>query len=146
MVAGFAEHERRLAGLQRNIDLEMTIYEDLAHRHQMARVTGALGKSEESERVKLIDSPFTPLAPNNMPVFIFVVAGLIGGMALGCGLAVFLELIDTSVRRRDVLAHLLDAPVFTRIPVLPNDGFSTDGWGIDASVFAGGPMEGALNA
>ena len=146
MVAGFGEHERRLAGLQRNIDVEMTIYEDLAHRHQMARVTGALGKSEESERVKLIDSPFTPLAPNNMPVFIFVVAGLIGGMALGCGLAVVLELIDTSVRRRDVLAHLLDAPVFTRIPVLPNDGFSTDGWGIDASVFAGGPMEGALNA
>ena len=146
MVSGFGEHERRLAVLQRDIDVEMKIYEDLAHRHQMARVTGALGKYEESERVKLIDSPFTPLAPSNVPVFIFVVAGLIGGMALGCGLAVILELIDTSVRSRDVFSRLLDAPVFTRIPVLPNDGFSTDGWGLDASIFTGSPMEGALNA
>ncbi|MDX1738173.1 MAG: Wzz/FepE/Etk N-terminal domain-containing protein, partial [Alphaproteobacteria bacterium] len=65
-VNGFGEHERRLNELLREIEVRRNIYSDLAERHQLARVTGALGKSEESERVKLIDPPFTPIAPSNL--------------------------------------------------------------------------------
>lgn len=117
-ISSYGEHEQRLAELQREIDVKLGIYNDLAKRHQKARVTGALGKSDEAERVKLIDPPFTPVVPSNLPLFVFVLAGLVSGIALGVGLATALELIDTSVRRRDVMARLTDAPVFARIPVL----------------------------
>lgn len=117
-VNGFGEHERRLNELKREINVRHKIYSDLAERHQLARVTGALGKSEENERVKLIDPPFTPLAPNNYPLLFFVIAGGFAGIAFGLGLAFIIEMIDTSVRRKDVLAQVIKAPVFIRIPPL----------------------------
>lgn len=117
-VNGFGQHERRLSELHREIEVRRKIYADLAERHQLARVTGALGKSEESERVKLIDPPFTPLAPSNLPIVVFVIAGLIGGVCLGFGLAFVLEIIDTTIRRKDTLSQIINAPVFIRIPPL----------------------------
>lgn len=117
-VNGFGEHERRLNELQREIEVRRKIYSDLAERHQLARVTGALGKSEESERVKLIDPPFTPLAPSNLPLAFFVVAGVIGGLFFGLALAFIIEMVDTSIRRKDALAQIINAPVFIRIPPL----------------------------
>lgn len=130
-VTGFGEHERRLGELQRDIEVSRKIYEELAERHQKARVTGALGRAEESERVKLIDAPYTPTAPLNLPVVVFIIGGLVGGFGLGCGLAVFAEVLDTTVRRRDALSKVLDVPVFARIPPLPNEGFEGDADSLD---------------
>ncbi|WP_420548171.1 GumC family protein [Curvivirga sp.] len=115
-VNGFGEHERRLNELQREIEVRRKIYSDLAERHQLARVTGALGKSEESERIKLIDPPFTPLAPSNLPLIFFVIAGLVGGICFGCGIAFVIEMLDTTIRRKEALAQMINAPVFIRIP------------------------------
>lgn len=117
-VNGFGEHERRLTELKREIDVRHKIYSDLAERHQLARLTGALGKSEENERVKLIDPPFTPLAPSNLPLIFYVAAGVIAGIAFGLGLAFSIEMMDTSVRRKDALTQIIQAPVFIRIPPL----------------------------
>lgn len=117
-VSGFGEHERRLGELDRDLRVKRKIYEDLAERHQLARVTGKLGKSEESEQVKLIDPPFTPSLPSNLPVFVFTVLGVFAGIALGIGLAVVAEIIDLTIWRRRQLAQITDVPVITRIPPL----------------------------
>lgn len=127
-VSNFGQHEQNLNELQREIVVRRNIYEDLAERHQLARVTGALGKSEESERVKLIDPPITPVAPNNLPLPLFVALGLIAGFGLGLGLATVAELLDSSLRRRDSITALTGLPVLTRIPGLPSaQPDSTDG-------------------
>lgn len=115
-VHGYGQHERRLNELKRDIQVRQKIYQDLAERYEMARVTHSLGKNEESERVKLIDPPFDPIAPINMPIPIFVIAGLIAGIGLGLGLAIVIELLDTSVRRKDSLSRMLNVPVLARIP------------------------------
>ncbi|WP_420598209.1 GumC family protein [Neptuniibacter sp.] len=115
-VNGFGQHERRLNELKRDIQVRQKIYQDLAERYEMARVTRSLGKNEESERVKLIDPPFDPIAPINMPIPIFVIAGLIAGIGLGFGLAVIVELLDTSIRRKDTLNRMLNVPVLARVP------------------------------
>lgn len=115
---GFGEHERRLNEFQREINVQRKIYGDLAERHQLARVTGALGKSEESERVKLIDPPFTPLAPNNLPLIAFLLAGGIAGILFGFGLAFIFEVLDTSLRQKSALSKVINANVFIRIPPL----------------------------
>jgi len=115
-VNGYGQHERRLKELERDIQVRQKIYQDLAERYEMARVTRSLGKNEESERVKLIDPPFEPLAPINMPIPIFVIAGLVAGIGLGIGLAIIAELLDTSIRRKDTLVEMLNVPVLARIP------------------------------
>ncbi|MGB0683901.1 MAG: GumC family protein [Magnetovibrionaceae bacterium] len=135
-VAAFGNHERRLNELTREIQVKRKIYEDLAERHQLARVTGSLGRAEEQERVKLIDPPFKPLAPSNLPLPIFIIAGLVGGLAFGCGLGLAAELLDTRIRRRDKLTELLGIPVIARIPVLADEAFLPDGTGLDPEALA----------
>lgn len=115
-VNGYGQHERRLNELKRDIEVRQKIFGELSERHEMARVTRSLGKNEESERVKLIDPPFEPLAPINLPTLFFVAAGLIAGVGLGLGLAIIAELLDTSIRRKDTLVEMLNVPVFARVP------------------------------
>ena len=115
-VNGYGQHERSLNQLKRDIQVRLKIFENLAERHELARVTGSLGKTEESERVKLIDPPFEPLAPNNMPLVMFVLAGLFSGAGLGIGLAVIAELLDTSIRRQNTLSQMLNTQILARIP------------------------------
>jgi len=121
-VDGFGRHEQQLTELGRDLGVKRKVFQELSERYQKARVTGALGRWEENERIKVIDPPFTPRAPSNLPLLVFVIASLFGGFALGCGLAVVAELADTSVRRRASLERLLDTPVLTRIPPLPPVG------------------------
>jgi uncharacterized protein involved in exopolysaccharide biosynthesis len=70
-VNGFGAHEQHLNELKRDILVRKNIYQDLAERHELARVTESLGKSEENDRVKLIDAPFEPLSPSNLPIAFF---------------------------------------------------------------------------
>ena len=128
-VSGFGAHEKKLTELQRDLQVKRKIYQDLSERHQLARVTGALGKAEEKERVKLIDPPFTPLAPSNMPAIVFVILGLFGGVALGIGLAICAELLDLTIRYRHQLEALIDVPTLTRIPLLKVEGMSPEDGG-----------------
>jgi len=120
-VDGFGAHEQHLNALKRQILVRKNIYQDLAERHELARVTESLGKSEENDRVKLIDAPFEPLAPSNFPITLFFLAGLICGCAMGTGLALVAELLDTSIRRKETVSSLLQAAVISRIPPQTSD-------------------------
>lgn len=116
--ADFGTHERELAGLEHNRKIKLGLYEDLLQRYEMARITGSLGLFEQEKRVKVIDRPYTPTTPSNLPLLLFVVSGFFGGIFLGTGLALLLELADTTVRRCDRLEALTGAPVLSRIPPL----------------------------
>ncbi len=112
------EQERQLNLLERDLSVKRTLYNELLHRSEMAEVTGSLGLFEEAERVKVIDRPFTPSSPNNLHPIVFALGGLVGGIALGTGLAVLLEVSDSSIRRRKQLQALTGFPVLNRIPPL----------------------------
>lgn len=117
-VANSGDVERGLTELVRDLDVQQGLYTDLLKRFEKARVTGALGRFEQPERVKIIDEPFTPSTPINLPMIIFIVGGIAGGLTLGAGMALMAELTDTTVRYRDQLAQIADAPVLTRIPAV----------------------------
>jgi len=116
--ADFGTHEQQLATLERGMNVKRELYENLQQRYEMARVTSSLGLFEQEKRVKIIDQPFTPNTPTNLPLLMFVIAGLFAGCALGSGLAVMLELGDSTIRRRDQLETLTGVPVLSRIPPL----------------------------
>ncbi|EGR3454230.1 GumC family protein [Vibrio parahaemolyticus] len=102
--------------LARDVAVKRAMYDDLVERYEMAQLTGSLGVFEENKRVKIIDAPFTPTIPSNLPSIVFIILGFIGGAGLGVGLATILELADNSVRSRRALEKHLGVPVITTLP------------------------------
>ena len=84
----------------------------LSARFDNAEITGALGKFEAPERVKIIDAPVDPSAPTTPGRLLFVLAGLLGGLFMGIGLTVLAEIFDPRLRR------LVDFEKAAGIPVL----------------------------
>jgi len=119
-LAGTGEMERQLSELERALKVKRGLYSDLLYRYEKAKITGALGKFEQPERIKIIDEPYQPSTPTNFPLFMFLLAGIVGGVCLGCGLALFAELTDTSIRARYQLELITSSPVLTRLPRLIN--------------------------
>ncbi|GAL11030.1 polysaccharide biosynthesis chain length regulator SypO [Vibrio astriarenae] len=83
-------------------------------------MTGSLGEFEEDKRIKVIDLPYTPSTPSNLPAIVFVIAGLFGGIALGIGISIMIELFDSTIRNASDIEQLTDIPVITSLPKFPN--------------------------
>lgn len=115
-LAATSDMERQLQELERDLNVKRSLYDDLLARFEKAKITGALGKFEQPERIKIIDEPYRPMIPNNFPLTFFLVAGVIGGMMLGGGLTLFAEIADTSIRARHQLEVIARVPTITRIP------------------------------
>ena len=85
----------------------------------MAQVTENLSAYEESERVKIIDKPFTPSNPVQLPAVLFIVAGVFAGIGIGTGLAAIAEITDSTLRLQDAIERIAGVPVLARIPSMP---------------------------
>jgi polysaccharide chain length determinant protein (PEP-CTERM system associated) len=119
--SGYGRNSSEFSKLERDLKIKRDLYDDLLLRNEKARITMSLGIFEQDKRVKVIDRPFTPSAPSNLPLYLFFVAGLFAGMFLGCGLAIIFEISDTTLRRRDQLEALTGVPMLSRIPPLRTD-------------------------
>jgi len=115
-LAGTGEMERQMLALERDLKVQRGLYSDLLYRYEKAKITGALGRFEQPERIKIIDEPYQPSSPTNSPLSIFLLAGIIGGIFLGGGLALFSELADTSIRAKYQLELITSTLVITRLP------------------------------
>ncbi|SHO55064.1 GumC family protein [Vibrio quintilis] len=112
----FGDHAKTLHRLQRDVEIKRDLYDELIQRYEMAQLTGSLGIFEQTKRVKIIDLPYTPSTPSNLPLMIFVIAGGFAGLFIGIGIATLMELFDTSIRRQDELESICQAPVLTILP------------------------------
>ncbi|WP_111978087.1 GumC family protein [Algibacillus agarilyticus] len=117
-IAAYGQQEHKLKKLERDITVKQDLYDELLKRYEMAQVTGSLSKFEENKRIKVIDRPFTPTTPINLPLILFVIGGFFGGLFLGCGLAIMFEMADSTIRRKDELEELTTLPVLSRLPSL----------------------------
>ncbi|MGL4418453.1 MAG: GNVR domain-containing protein, partial [Plesiomonas shigelloides] len=108
--------ERQMSELERNLQVQRELYQDLLTRYKKAQVTGALGQFEKGDRVKVIDPPFIPTSPSTPPLIVFILAGIVAGLGIGIGFAVIAEITDSTVQRSDKLTMLIGAPVLIRIP------------------------------
>ena len=124
-LAGTGEMERQLSELKRDLEVQRTLYGDLLTRYEKAKITGALGRFEQPQRIKIIDEPYKPSSPTNSPLSIFLLAGIIGGLLLGSGLALFAEITDTSIRARHQLELITSVPVITRLPIIGAQPFES---------------------
>lgn len=118
-VQKFSEVERTLVKLQRDFTIKQKLYDDFLNRYVMAKVTEDLSSYQESEQVKIIDEPFTPSNPSQLPTALFIVAGIFAGLGIGTGLAAISEISDTTLRLQDSIERISGVPVLARIPSMP---------------------------
>jgi len=111
-VAMEADVAKELSALKRDLTVNTKLYHDLLNRHEMAKVTGELGRHEEPEKIKVIDRPFTPGYPSNLSLFVYIIIGLFSGIGGGIGLAVIVELLD------DTLWHIRKISLFDGIDII----------------------------
>jgi polysaccharide chain length determinant protein (PEP-CTERM system associated) len=124
-MSGYGENASTLAKLQRELAIKRDLHDDILLRFEKANITASLGVFERDKRVKIIDRPFTPAAPTNKPLLLFVISGLLGGVFLGCGLAVLLEVSDSRLRHRDKLQEITGVPLLSRIPYISSESGDT---------------------
>ncbi|PKH06236.1 GNVR domain-containing protein [Moritella sp. Urea-trap-13] len=111
-VAMEADVAKELSALERDLSVNTKLYHDLLNRHEMAKVTGELGRHEEPEKIKVIDRPFTPGYPTNPSLLVYILVGLFAGIGCGIGLTVAAELLD------DTLWHISKVSVFGDMNIL----------------------------
>lgn len=115
-IAGSGEVERELRGMEREVAVQAELTQALRTRFERARVTADLAQQQAPERIKVIDRPYEPTAPTKPMMMIFAIAGIVGGLALGIGLAALLDLMDSALRRIRQAEHATGVPVLARIP------------------------------
>ncbi|WP_432452616.1 Wzz/FepE/Etk N-terminal domain-containing protein [Agarivorans sp. QJM3NY_29] len=117
-IGSVGEQEKQLRILNRNLKVKRSLYENMLTRYEMAQVTGALGVFEQSDRIKIIDRAFTPSGPSTLPMWLFVLAGLVAGIVTGFSLALLAELADPSLRTIKDIEDIAGVTVLSRIPPL----------------------------
>lgn len=117
-VTNHAAVEREIVALERDVSVKRDLLDRLSERYEMARVTSALGRQAAPDLVRVIDQPQDPTRSNAWPLAVYVVAALVGGLAIGTGLAFAAELLDTTVTRPAMVADLVGLPVLSRLPPL----------------------------
>ncbi|MDB5572524.1 MAG: putative polysaccharide export protein [Hyphomicrobiales bacterium] len=114
-IAEFGPIEQQQRRLERSVDVARELHDSIAKRGEMAKLTGALGRYETPERIKIIDAPSDPTSPVTPGRFLFVLGAAFAGLIMGGGLATALELLDSTVRRASVIASIANLPVVASI-------------------------------
>ncbi len=115
-IGTFAPIEQEQQQLEREIAAARDMYDSLLKRSEMARVTGALGRFEAPERIKIIDPPSAPTVPVGPGLLIFLLGGRVGGIVLGLGLAALTEFADQRLRSEEDFTRESGLPVLGRVP------------------------------
>lgn len=77
-----------------------------------------LATEQRGERLTLIEPPVTPDTPSSPNRPVLIIGGLLGGLALGVGLVLALEMVNRPIRSVSALTKLVGVPPLAVIPVL----------------------------
>jgi len=108
--------EEQYRKLTRDYDTAQKFYDDKSKQEKDSETQTAMEREAQGEQMRVANAANLPESPTFPVRWLFAGGGLAGGLGLGFGLAMWLELRDQSVRtERDVLA-VLDLPVLSQIP------------------------------
>ncbi|MDF1555489.1 MAG: Wzz/FepE/Etk N-terminal domain-containing protein [Deferrisomatales bacterium] len=106
----------QLQQISEDYDNIRAVMESLINKKLQADLSENMERKQKGEQFKILDPanlPEKPYSPNRRR---YVAGGLVVGLGLGLGLVLLLDLLDFSVRSKDDLEGVLDAPVLTVIP------------------------------
>lgn len=98
--------------LQREADTNRQLYDALLQRYKAVGVAGGVGVNN----VSVVDEATVPEVPSQPKVLLNLLAGLVGGLILGFGLAVILDQLRDTVSTPDELTRKLHLAAIGAVP------------------------------
>jgi polysaccharide chain length determinant protein (PEP-CTERM system associated) len=117
--------EEEYKQLTRGYQTALESYNELLKKRSESAMSGELNKEQQTEQFVVLDPanwPNTPSFPNRP---LFALGGLLGGLALGGGLAFLLEMQNTSLRNERDVESTLHLPVLAMVPAIDPLGSKT---------------------
>jgi uncharacterized protein involved in exopolysaccharide biosynthesis len=121
--------EEQYKQLTRDYDTAQKFYNDLLDKKSQSAMQTAMEREQQGEQMRLqipADLPDSPSFPNRL---LFAAGGLGGGLVLGIGLGLLLELRDKSLRSESDVIAALDLPVLSQVPWVGNPPAGLNGNG-----------------
>ena len=112
--------QEQFKNVTRDYQTAQQFYDDLLNKMNQAKMGTDLEKRQQGENFKVLDEPNLPETPTFPNRLVFVLGGLVGGLALGLLIVALIEYRDTALRsERDIWS-------FTRLPTLAVIEFTGD--------------------
>lgn len=112
------ETEQELAVISRGYDEAKFNYNSLLQKQTQSQLATSLGLQQQGQKFHIIDPPKLPDKPSAPNRFLISLIGLTLGIALGLGLATYLEVTDVRFRQEKDLEGILPARMLVGIPRL----------------------------
>jgi succinoglycan biosynthesis transport protein ExoP len=112
------ETEQQLTAISRGYEESKTNYNSLLQKQMQSQLASSLEQRQKGQQFRIVDPPSLPRKPAGPNRLRFSLGGLAAGIALGLGLAAFLEFSDVRVRREQDLEGIVPAAVLAGIPHL----------------------------
>ena len=110
--------EQQLASMVRDLELLKENYSDLLKKEQESQLATSLEKRQEGQQFRLIDPPLLPAVPSSPKRLKMSLGGLAAGLAVGLGLALFMEMRSPSFHTEKAVTQQLALPFVVGIPQL----------------------------
>jgi uncharacterized protein involved in exopolysaccharide biosynthesis len=117
-IAAVPTHESELTELMRDYETLQKSYTSLLARKEDSKTAADLERRQIGEQFKILDparEPERPISPKRAQLYAM---GTLFGLAIGVGLAGFLEYRDTSLKTEDDVVQTLMLPVLALIPTM----------------------------
>jgi succinoglycan biosynthesis transport protein ExoP len=112
------EKALQLVRLQREVDLQASLYSQLKEKYQETLIE----ESSKVEEVSIVKPAVPPSKPANIPSKLMIVStGLVIGLVIGVVFAFMAEIFDTSMGRIEDVEDLLQVPVLGVIPLFEGE-------------------------
>ncbi len=117
-IAAIPARETELVELTRDYETLRQIYTGLLTKNEQARASASVERQQIGEQFRQLEParlPERPISPNRPQIYTM---GALGGLALGLGLALFLEYRDRTLRTEADLVGAFSLPVLALVPTM----------------------------
>lgn len=110
--------EEQYKQLTRDYDTALKFYNDLLAKRSESEMQTDMERRQQGEQMRLLNPANLPDSPSFPIRWLFAAGGLGGGLALGMGLALWIELRDKAIRDEKDVEAVMDLPTLISVPWL----------------------------
>jgi polysaccharide chain length determinant protein (PEP-CTERM system associated) len=117
--------EEQYKALTRDYDTAQKFYNDLLAKKSESEMQTDMERRQQGEQMRLLNPASLPDSPSFPVRWLFAAGGAGGGLAIGMGLALWLELRDKAIRTEGDVVAVLELPTLVSVPWIgaqPNGG------------------------
>jgi len=110
--------EQQYKDLTRDYQTALDFYKDLLGKKKQSEMSSNLEIRQQSEQFRVLDAPDLPERPSYPNRQLFAAGGVGGGLVLGLGIALLLEMRDKSLRTDRDVEFFLKLPALAMVPTV----------------------------